>query len=130
MTDLELLDIDPMTLNGDMLTKWEHAQKKAMRVNRVYKEQLKEKVEQSELETRDFQSKRNIKVANLENMQATIKMEDLYDSYQLALEKASARMKSIDSQFKAQDIPNANIDRSIDLEEDDRVNSVLNELAV
>lgn len=114
MTDLELLEIDPMTLQGDMLNKWEHAQKKAMRINRVYKDQLEEKVKQSELEARDFMSKRDIKVANLQNMEATIRMEALYNDYTEALELASARVQSVSEQFEpgpklvSQDVPEVN----------------------
>jgi len=93
MTDTELLSVDPMTLEGDMLNKWEHAQKKAMRVNRTYEQQLKYRVEQEELEARSFKAKRDVKVFNLENMKATIDMENLYSDYENAVQTASQRMK-------------------------------------
>lgn len=93
MTDTELLSVDPMTLDGDMLTKWEHAQKKAMRVNKVYESQLKYRVEQEELEARSYKTKRDIKVNNLENMKATIEMENIYGDYEASVKSASIRMK-------------------------------------
>ncbi len=101
MSDTDLLNIDPMELSSEQLNRWEAAQKKAMRINRTYEAQLKYRVEQVELEARDFMAKRNIKVANLENMEATIKMEDLYEGYQSAIQKASTRVQDISKQFES-----------------------------
>lgn len=93
MTDQELLEMDPMLLSNDQLAKWEVLQKKAFRINKTYSFQIKAKLEQEEIDARTFKARRDIKVYNLENMKATIEMEEIHDKYQEALKTASEKMK-------------------------------------
>lgn len=98
MSNEELLAADPLSLSPEHFNKWEALQKRVVRANGVYEKQLVAQVEHEELQARLFVAKRNAKVANLENMEATIKMEAIHEDYKKAVEAASMKAQELVSE--------------------------------
>lgn len=93
----ELIKMNPEDMSQEQVLAYKQIQNKAMALRDADMKLYNSEVVYKETQAREHKANRDMKVYTLENIEATIKMEDLYPAYEEALKKANARMEKLRS---------------------------------
>lgn len=91
----ELIKLNPDEMTNEQVVQYKQIQAKAAALRDADMKLYNGEVVYKETQAREHKASRDMKVFTLENMKATIEMEELFESYQSAIAKGNERMEGL-----------------------------------